>query len=84
MHYVLQKCRRKPITAQQLCENPDLQGWLYSKEMHDLGLDPWRMITGVDADRLNNPTKIFLDYGICSEKEVSPDYTVYIHNGEQL
>lgn len=74
--YSAHSCGRKQVSAQWLFNNPDEQGYDFNYESEEFGLDPWRVIGGADA--LVDGSKIILWLGTCSEKEVSPNYPVYV------
>jgi len=76
MLFDAENCNRKPITAGELYENPDLQGYMYSQLNAEAGLDPWTVITGMD--RLIRSGLLILEYGQRSDKTVSADYIVFI------
>jgi hypothetical protein len=67
-------CNRKQIGIQALYDNPDTCGYLYNE--NDYGLDPWRLIAGVDY--LHNENKFVIEYGRSAEMKVDPDFIVYV------
>lgn len=74
--YEAEQCDRQAVTARWLFERPDFTGYLYLAGEHDLGLDPWRVIQGVDA--LTDGTKIILDVGRTRDVVVDPEFVVYV------
>ncbi len=69
---------RIEVTAQWLFEHPDAQGYIYNRQLDDMGLDPWIDIVGVDA--LKDGSKIILEIGRTGEQRVDPTDTVFVQN----
>lgn len=71
-----EQCNRQAVTVRWLFEHPDATGYLFNKEAAEDGLDPWRVIEGVDAKPDNSA--YYVEYGRTGTKEVAPDFEVYV------
>lgn len=74
--FAAEECNRQAVTVRWLFEHPDAQGYIYSKDNDDLGLDPWRMIDG--TDKSTRDERYFLDFGRASTRAVASDFVVYV------
>jgi hypothetical protein len=77
--YSSQDCNRQMATALWLFDNPDYNGYLFSADNSEMGLDPWTLISGVDCDL--NSGAIILEHGQCAESIVDPNHIVYVTKG---
>jgi len=74
--YAANRCKRTPVTAKWLLENPDADGYLYDAESEKLGMGPWIALTGVGA--LKDESRIILEFGRTGEMEVHPWFIVFV------
>lgn len=70
-----EQCNRQAVTVRWLFEHPDVTGYLFNAEAGGMGLDPWRVIEGVDAKPDNSA--YYVEFGRTGSKEVAPDFVVY-------
>jgi hypothetical protein len=79
------QCNRQPVTAEWLYQHPDETGYLFNHTSNEMGLDPWRVISGVDKIVKGRDTgDIVLWIGSTGEKQVSQDYIVFISKKVKL
>lgn len=71
-----EQCNRTPVTALWLLENPDCTGYIYTHANDEMGLEPWKMIQGVD--QIIKTGQVVLETGNTSEIEVHPDFIVFV------
>lgn len=77
-NFLAEKCNRVAVTAKWLWNNElEPTGYIFDKLNYILGVDPWITISGVDAKV--DGSKIILWTGSNSEKEVHPNYEVFVH-----
>lgn len=75
--YEASRCNRVAATvlfyAEQMCDAP---AWTFDAEAHELGLDPWREVQGVDytADK----AKFWLDYASGTSRPLTPMHRVFV------
>lgn len=72
---------RVAVTAQFLHESmdADVASWIFYPEAHDLGLDPWREITGMDK-LIRGPHEghYVLEFSGGSDLTVHPEHRVFV------
>lgn len=73
--YHAETIKRQAVTARWLWQHPDVTAWDYRPDAAGMGLDPWRQIEGVDANRFES--EYFLEFGLRSAG-VGPFYVVYV------
>ncbi len=80
--YEAEQCDRQAVTVEFLADHPDLQGYLFLDGQAEIGLDPWRMIEGVDYtfDRAT----FFVEWGRTAEKEVDRLFQVFVSRKQLL
>lgn len=79
--HVCPRTKRKCVTVegydQMLWENGDIPAYQYSPTAELMGLDPWRLVEGVDR-YLNRSRGWVLCYASGHETNVPSDFTVYV------
>lgn len=79
IRFRVDEANRQPVTAEWLWNHPDVTGYIFNYASHEMGLDPWRVITGVDRwCKGDNYGRIILQTGTIGEKTVNQDYIVYV------
>lgn len=74
----IKEANRVAVTAQWLWEERiDIPGYIFSDENQFYGLDPWIVITGVDAT--TDGSKIILQYGRTGEMLVPLNFQVFVN-----
>lgn len=78
--YDAERCNRQAVTARWLFAHPDATGYLYLEGDAAAGLDPWRVIEGVDAKR--DDSAYYVEWGRTGTKEVAPNFVVFVSRKE--
>ena len=73
-HYDMASDRRAIPAAALLVLDPDLNAYLHLPEGEQT--DPWRHLSGFD--QIIKTKAVVLEWGSAAEREVSPDFPVYI------
>lgn len=69
--------KRIPVPVAWYFEHAvDKPAFVYLPHHHDAGLDPWRIVSGVDCT--TDRTCYFVEWGISTSQEVDPEFTLYI------
>jgi hypothetical protein len=74
--YAADQANRQAVTIayayEHLC---DETVWVFNAEAEEMGLEPWRMVSGVD--RRTDGSAYIVQWGSTAEKEVPADFRVY-------
>lgn len=69
---------RIPVTAAYALHNPGNTYWLYSKDLDDLNLDPWKEVTGLDEwQALVRAGMVIVEYN-GGERTVPQDHILFV------
>jgi hypothetical protein len=75
--YEAERAKRRPVTLRfYMDEMCDAAAWTFNAEAFELGLDPWREVTGIDCRP--DGSEYWLEYSGGASRPLPPDHRIFV------